>query len=200
MTSGFAKGLGLQFALATVILLVAGAFSYRNVNESAATVKRLEDAYRILHGIDRALALVKDAESGGHGYLLTGNSTYLNPYEAARLRLERELESLVELTAGDPSQQRRVAELRPLTTAKLAELEQTIELRKSGKLDTALSIVNSGQGKKLMVEIRGLIAQMEEEENSRLGRVSSSNAPGRFRHLRRPRSPTWSSWFLRFGS
>ncbi len=101
MTSGFAKGLGLQFALATVILLVAGTFSYRNVNESAATVKRLEDTYRVLHGIDRALALIKDAESGQQGYLLTGNATYLNPYEAARTRLDREIESLAQLTAGN---------------------------------------------------------------------------------------------------
>ena len=60
MTSGFAKGLGMQFALAALILLIAGIFSYRNVNESAATVKRLEDTHRVLHGIDRALALIKE--------------------------------------------------------------------------------------------------------------------------------------------
>ena len=178
MTSGFAKGLGLQFALATVILLVAGACSYRNVNESARTAKRLEDTYRVLHGIDRALTLIKDAESGQQGYLLTGNATYLNPYEAARTRLNREIDSLAELTADNTSQRQRVAELRPLTTAKLAELEQTIELRREGKFDSALEIVNADHGRQLMREIRSLIAQMEEEENGQLGRASSSNALG----------------------
>jgi PAS domain S-box-containing protein len=178
MTSGFAKGLGLQFALATMILLVAGACSYRNVNESAATVKRLEDTYKVLHGIDHALALIKDAESGQRGYLLTGDTTYLNPYEAARIRLDREIESLAQLTAGNASQHRRVAELQPLATAKLAELEQTIELRRAGKTGAALEIVNTGQGRKLMRDIRGLIAQMEDEEDTLLGRVSSSNALG----------------------
>jgi PAS domain S-box-containing protein len=178
MTSGFAKGLGLQFALATLILLIAGIFSYRNVNDSAATVKRLEDTYRVLHGIDRALALIKDAESGQQGYLLTGNATYLNPYQAARTRLDREIESLAELTASNPRQQQRVAELRPLATAKLAELQQTIELHRDGKTNAALEIVSAGEGKRLMREIRGVIAQMEEEEDSLLGRVSSSNALG----------------------
>jgi PAS domain S-box-containing protein len=178
MTSGFAKGLGLQFALATVILLVAGACSYRNVNESARTAKRLEDTYRVLHGIDRALTLIKDAESGQQGYLLTGNATYLNPYEAARTRLNHEIDSLAQLTAGNLSQQQRVAELRPLTIAKLAELEQAIELRRDGKVDAALEIVNAGHGKKLMQQIQSLIAQMEEDENSQLGLASSSNALG----------------------
>ena len=125
MKSGFEKSLGLQFALATLILLVAGALSYRNVNESTATARRVEDTYKVLHGIDRVLALIKDAETGQQGYLLTGNATYLNPYGAARTRLDREIESLAQLTAGNLPQQHRIAELRPLAAAKLAELQQT---------------------------------------------------------------------------
>ncbi len=76
-------------------------------------------------------ALLKDAETGQRGYLITGVDAYLDPYTAATGDANRELKSVRELTSDNPNQQARLDKLEPLITDKSAALKETIDLRKT---------------------------------------------------------------------
>jgi signal transduction histidine kinase len=96
-----------------------------------------------------------DAETGQRGFLLTGRSDYLEPYERAVADGDVEFESFSEL-AGEkhevpPAELERLAELR---REKLAELHETIEFAKAGRRQEALAMVSSDRGRKLMEEFR----------------------------------------------
>lgn len=91
-----------------------------------------------------------DAETGQRGYLLTGDKKYLEPYLAARARLETLAASVASTLGGDQDLQ---ALLRS-GQAKLDELQHTIELREAGRPEEALAIVRSDMGKRLMDQIR----------------------------------------------
>src|SRR5262249_14453272 len=75
---------------------------------------------------------------------------------------------LRELTSDNPHQQSHFPRLRQLTAAKLTELRRAIDLKKAGNTSGALSVVKSDEGKRLMAEIRTLLAEMMQEERDLL--------------------------------
>ena len=85
--------------------------------------------------------LLDDAETGQRGYLLTGEPKYRTPYEDARAAIPRQLDRVRALMADD--QKATVAALSDAVPAKLAELQQTIDLHNAGKQDEALALVKS---------------------------------------------------------
>ena len=107
----------------------------------------------VVNRANELLSELKDAETGQRGYLLTGDEAFLGPYLMVRDRVTGHLQELRDLTAL-PAAQARVDAAKPLVGAKLAELEQTIALRRNHDLPAALAVVADGQGKKLMDSIR----------------------------------------------
>lgn len=140
---------------ALLCLVVASvALSRQRVELSRAA----ERALRVSESLALTLSALQDAETGQRGFLLSGDETYLSPYQEARSRLETQLDGLADALAG--AQSSLLQRLRGLATDKIAELEQTVRLAQSGDRDRALAIVVSGRGKALMDEIRDLVASM----------------------------------------
>lgn len=110
-------------------------------------------SFRQAVALREALGLAVDAETGQRGYLLTSNPAYLEPYAKAREEIPRHLHGLEAsglLQPGGVTQR--------LFTAKLAELERTIQLNLRGRRDEALQIVRSGAGKEMLDKIREQVA------------------------------------------
>src|SRR4051812_46756488 len=47
-----------------------------------------------IYHADRLLSTVKDAETGQRGFVITGDESYLEPYEAALRQIEGEIDQL----------------------------------------------------------------------------------------------------------
>ena len=152
------------FGLAGLTLVVIAFVSYQNITTLIENDDWVEHSNRVRIELAILLSDVKDAETGQRGYLLTGVDSYLQPYEAAVQEIGGTFADVVKLTADNPRQQRRLASLSPLIDSKLAELKQTIELRRNQNLDAALKIVLNNSGKILMDQIRALIAEADREE------------------------------------
>jgi PAS domain S-box-containing protein len=118
------------------------------------------------------LSALKDAESGQRGFLLTGKEQYLEPYQSAVNEVPAALGRLAAATVPRPDQAERAASLRPLLAAKLDELKQTIELRRTQGPEAALAIVLNDRGKRLMDRIRGICAEIEIVANGRVAQQS----------------------------
>ena len=150
--------------MAAVILLLVGWESYRDtirVANAAAARKHSSEVRALL--ADTAARLV-DAETGQRGFLLTGDETYLEPYHAAIKNVNHLVTYLRNSTTDNPHQQKRIPELEPLIEKKLAELQRTIDLRKTQGLAAANAVVLGGEGKRWMDQIRVVLADMQEEE------------------------------------
>jgi len=124
----------------------------------------VDHTYLVRTELADLLSQLKDAETGQRGYLLDGSDSYLAPYRAAKSGIKTTLEQLLQLTADNPSQQKRLATISSHIDAKFAELEQTIELRRTQGLDAALKMVATDQGKILMDQLRELISAADREE------------------------------------
>ena len=107
---------------------------------------------------------LQDAETGQRGYLLSADIGYLGPYTSAVASLQQELPALRETLADNPSQRARLEELEEVVTAKLAELQASIDKRRAGNLGQALAIIRTGKGRELMNQARSILDSMRAEE------------------------------------
>src|SRR6266849_4746776 len=156
------------FVIATAILVFVGWQSYRNTARFAEAAQWREHTYEVLNSLDNAVSRLSDAETGQRGYLLTGEESYLEPYRAAIKNIDQKIGDLKSLTSDNPNQQKRIQILEPLVEKKLAELQMTIDLRKSEGFAAANRAVLEGSGKQWMDQIRAIIAEMANEEKDLL--------------------------------
>jgi CHASE3 domain sensor protein len=124
--------------------------------------------YRVINSAESLLSMMKDAETGERGYLLTGDESYLGPYNSAIAALPRGLKELKDLTSDNASQQARWIEINRLTDERLSVLKRAIELRTASETDAALTLVRSGEGVQSMDELRSTLDAVMSEERDEL--------------------------------
>jgi len=126
--------------------------------------------------LQRIQLLLSRAESSQRGFLLTGRDEYLAPFDPASDALTAALGRAAALIADNPQQVQATGILRQLVSEKLGELNQTIALRKNGHPDEALSVVNTGEGRRTMAAIANQIATMQETEDQLLSQREANGA------------------------
>src|ERR1700721_1960575 len=136
-----------------VLTLGVAVYSYHSALNYEEQTDQVHRSYEVKEGLNTILRLLVDSESAQRGYLLTGDSSYLDPYREGVPQVEGRLSKLADLTRGNRAQQQMLADLRRLEEEKLAELQQTIQLHERGRDQDARRIVLSGRGKQGREEI-----------------------------------------------
>ncbi|MBC3761445.1 methyl-accepting chemotaxis protein [Quadrisphaera oryzae] len=174
------RRLAAGFTLATILLGTLGGFALHFTEALHANQGMVTHTYKVLAAVDALGSSLTDAETGQRGYVITGDDAYLAPFTAAKAETAAQLDTIATLTADNPRQQARVASIRPLIDSKYAEMQQTIDLRRTQGFTSAQTVVVAGAGKQVMDQIRATAAQMREEESSLLGvRQSASDSARR---------------------
>jgi PAS domain S-box-containing protein len=154
-------------SVAVIFALTAGigVLGASRLYESEQRVRHSNEVMLIL---EHVLSLVKDAETGQRGYLITGDEHYLEPYRDARTAIDDAQQRLALLTLDEPAQQASLAELQGHIAAKLAELANAIQIRREQGFAAAQQLVLTDLGKKEMDAARSLVADLAREEQRRL--------------------------------
>jgi methyl-accepting chemotaxis protein len=160
--------IGAGFGLALFILAAIGILAYTNTSNLVRAAEWRTHTYIVLGGLDRLLSEAKDAETGQRGFVLTGDESYLEPYNAAIRTLDVTLGELRTLTADNPAQQRRLDAVVPLLKTKLDGMRRSVEQRRSAGLEAARAVVMTGTGKEAMDGIRDLLKEMAATEQDLL--------------------------------
>ncbi|MBL8508999.1 MAG: methyl-accepting chemotaxis protein [Chitinimonas sp.] len=160
--------IALGYLLALLALVAIGLTAHRSLEGLLVAASWKDHTYAVLGQLDSVATLLKDAETGQRGYLLTGQERYLEPYVLAVRKLDNTLQALQQATRDNPAQQQRLQQVRQATVNKLAELKQTIDLRRDAGQQAAIALVLTDQGKRDMDALRHLLAEMEAEERALL--------------------------------
>jgi methyl-accepting chemotaxis protein len=165
--------IGAGYALALLILLLIGGLAYTSTNRLIEAANWRSHTHTVLVQLEDLYAQLLDAQTGERGYLLSGDEAYLEPYNAARGRIEAGLNAIRKLVADNPNQLRRLDALSPVVASQLAALQTTIEIRKAKGLTEAVREISLGEAKKRMDAIRNLVSGMESEERELLKQRSN---------------------------
>jgi len=161
----FGRKIAAGFTLAFLLLLGIGGVSYRSISALTSTSQLVTHTHQVLEHIAEVLSLLKDAETGQRGYVITGDEVG---------------KELRQLTADNPNQQKRMDDIEPLIAERLGVLKQFIELRRKGSIEQAAKAIQLGEGKKLMDSLRHLAEQMDREEREllkqRAGEVEAASS------------------------
>ncbi len=169
----------LLWVMAAVAVLANTAVGIFNLDRTLASDRAVKARLAARSEIGETLSLMKDAETGHRGYLLTGKPSYLQPFDDAATGLPRRLDSLRPMLSGQSAQVARLDAIEKLLAAKFAEMRRTIAIRDTAGRDAAAAEVALDRGKRMMDEIRAEVALLAEEQDRLLDGDQSSSAEQR---------------------
>ena len=157
-----------MLALAIVLLLVLNLAVFVLIQRTVAFNDTVDEAQQVRLVSREVLTRLIDAETGQRGFLLTDRPEYLTIHDEATQNLPDLIRDLDSLTTGDPDLGPRVERVRDLADRRLAVMERSINLARTGRRDGAVAVIRSGEGKALMDTMRAEIAAIDEIQTTRL--------------------------------
>ena len=175
-----------------VVIVVLGGFawlSFQSLNQVSETEQWVAHTREVLENLEALISTLKDAETGQRGYVITGDKTYLEPYESAIRNVRKRFDSVVDLTRDNAVQQANAKELNNLIESKFAEMKRVVDLRDTSGFDAAQKAILENIGKRQMDAIREKIAAMEGEERALLAVRETESA----RSLNTAHGSSWAA-------
>jgi hypothetical protein len=124
--------------------------------------------YKVMDLFEQAQGHIVDAEASQRGYLLTGRSDYLDPYQAAMTAVHDNLADLKELTKNDPEQQANIVLLEQRVADELVFDPKAAFA--NGQNPASASVIEvTEQGRKKIENLRHVLYAAREEQERTLG-------------------------------
>ena len=144
--------LSLPMALLAAMVLVG-------INEtghmrSQEAVEQMTQGLNTRRSVNTLLQNMLDAETGQRGYLLTGDDTYLAPYDKAVSSVQTNMDELRGFFMDSPKDMQEFAQLSRQISRKLAEMDLSVRLRRQGNEDAWKFILHTDVGREHMEAIR----------------------------------------------
>jgi diguanylate cyclase (GGDEF)-like protein len=161
----------LMLFISFLFLTVIGnsVFTFQLESYEEEKLKWVEHTHDVLITTEKFLSGLKDTETGQRGFLLTHDTSYLEPYYAGMLEAKKRFKILRKLTSDNPKQQQRLDSIQTLMDLKLEELANTISLTETEtETETdenkALEIIKLNKVKQYMDDIRSLLSDFNNTE------------------------------------
>ena len=160
--TNFQRKLALALVLPLVLMILLAISLIGQVNHLTSAMEWVNHTDRVIAEANHTEKLLVDMETGLRGYLVTGNTDFLEPYEQGSLALTSSFEQFPRLISDNPSQLQRLRRLQTDYQEWSRYAQQMIVLRKQGGDYQAYAI--NAQGKKLMDTMRGEMASFIKTE------------------------------------
>jgi signal transduction histidine kinase len=164
--------------LSAAIVLVFGVMAYDGVQNTRNATRLVTHTHQVIETNSELLARLVDAETGERGYIITGDTTYLDPYSGAEEDANSYVADLRRLTVDNPAQQARVDTLADLVHRRFAVLGARIATRRDRGFERVRSdFETDGGGKPLMDSARAVLGEIGRDETRLLeSRTASQRA------------------------
>jgi len=169
-TLGARAGLGLSVTLGSVLIffLVTGLASYLNTRTLNETSWWVTHTQKVIAALDDVQSMMRAAETGQRGFILTGDDAYLAQYSSSKTNIADRLGDVAELINDNPQQKARLPQLREAVDVRFRLMEHVIGVRRNDGLESARAIVGTDRGKIAMDSIRDQINLMKDTEQALL--------------------------------
>jgi PAS domain S-box-containing protein len=171
----FDRGMVAVLAVLLAVTVANGLVAFRNIHDLYAARVRVDRSREAQQALQQVLAAAQDAETAVRGFIVTGDSDYLEPYDAALASTPGRLEHLAGLLTDD-AQLRDFVGLRARLDAHLSELGALLAVRREDGFDGAREALRRGASKARMDELRAVVARMSALEGAVLEERAQASA------------------------
>lgn len=171
MTWTFGRKLVVGFGLAALTLVLVAVLGYESTHQLIENDRWVAHTQLVRVRLADLVSLMKDAETGQRGFAITGDETFLEPYNAAiHGPIDATFNDLRSLVSDNPQEEQRLDTVRGLIDSKLAELKVTTEMRRTEGFEATSKRMAEGRGKREMDDLRAVITAMDRDESDLLDR------------------------------
>ncbi len=120
------------------LTLISALITYLNVQQKKEAISLVIHNYKVIQASTRLLSLLKDVEIGHRGYLITADTTFLQPYEEALQDINHDIDTLTGLVSNNPRQLEILqGKLIPLVDLKMSNMEESLLILRNFGRDSA---------------------------------------------------------------
>lgn len=157
----FKKNLFFGLGLSLLLLFISSLASYISIHNLIESSEMVRSSNRVIKNLDNTLSLLKDAETGQRGYLLTGKKQFLNPYLEAKKNIEVQIDKVSKQISTTQTQKDNFQNLKKNIDMRLQILDNNLKTKtKENNIDPEQLEL----GKKYMDNVRATILKMQQEE------------------------------------
>ena len=117
-----------------------------------STLSWVDHTQRVISNANEIAKLTSDMETGMRGFLITGDESFLQPYEIARSRIQRDISALSELVNVNRPQVERMKRIGGLQLQWMNFARETIQAKRDKRAYE--QAIRDGRGKSVTDEIR----------------------------------------------
>ena len=154
------------FVISLFMLLYISSISYKHTQSLTKTSELIVHSYKIQFQLEHILSLLKDAETGQRGYIITKDTTLLSPYKTTEGKINEYLK-LKSLTV-DEHQNNNLDTLFQLIHLRFELMAYSLKIVSAKTIDETLLAKNFLHGQEVMDKIRNRINIMDESELCKL--------------------------------
>ena len=158
------------FATAMGLLLALGALAYSNVEHQVEATGLVKHTYRVVEGLQKIRSTMQEADNNQRSFVVSGNESYLQAYEASAASLPDLLANTGRMIADNPTQGGRLGRLRGQIDERMKLARTRIEQRQQLGAEALGPRFVSLASAQLMEAIRTEIDTMTNSENGLLER------------------------------
>lgn len=178
MESNFKRNLLISSTVSLLILMISSTASFLSIKSLLDSNNWVNHTQEVIYNLNAASSVITDAQTSMRGYLITGNKDFLQEHYNAQKESNVYFEKLEELTIDNPSQQKRLKELKPLRSNFFKYLHNQVVKR---ELLGNKATFDLEEGKKMMDELRLKFKSIENDEQVLLKeRVGNSERYGNY--------------------
>lgn len=146
--------LRMLFVISLAVILFTASISYKHIVNLNKSRDLIIHSFEVKLELEKVISYIKDAEAGYRGYLLYGDSTFLDSYTHSREKVNKSFFHLQAITQDNLSQQKKLKELHHFIVLRYTYFNNSYEDKDLYKK------YNESNGKKVMDQIRSKIDEM----------------------------------------
>jgi signal transduction histidine kinase/CHASE3 domain sensor protein len=151
--------------VAVFLLLFISSVSYRHGQSLTESTGLLVHSYNIQLKLEQLLSLVKDAETGQRGFIISKDTVFLQPYNNAKEDVEKPISELRVLTSNDIMQNSTLDSITRLIDHRFSLLSSSLQMFAENNDESRHALSdNLMKGKKVMDQIRSHMNKMISSE------------------------------------
>lgn len=160
----FGRILALGYALAGLVLGIVAYVGFESTTSLIANNKEVAHTHEVRRELALLLAQLVDVETGARGYVISGDDSFLGPYQSGVAASRATFDRVRDLTSDNDDQKRRLAALGPIIDERLTEAANVVDARRARGLEAGIAAINGKAGKNAMDRVRTSVGEADRAE------------------------------------
>jgi signal transduction histidine kinase/DNA-binding response OmpR family regulator/CHASE3 domain sensor protein len=162
MQQSLKKNLRIGLGLSLAFLFISSLASYISISNLIENSHLVAHSNALIFKTNEIISTLKDAETGQRGYLLTGDSIFLDPVKGTQKKATNLIAQIAADTKDNLLQLHNLKKLQAIVEKRLTYIDRGIEIRSRGGNITVAQLLS---GKQTMDAARRIITTMQAEES-----------------------------------